>query len=355
MPSKATAAVARTIGIDTGKNTLHVIGLDEKGAIVLREKVSRTRVAARFVNVPPCLIGIEAGMASHHVARELVALGHEVKQVPPTYSKPFRQGHKNDFRDAHAVAEAVERPSTRCVPIKTDGQLDLQALHRVRSRLISNRTAVINQIRGFLLEHGIPVRQGLQSLRQQLPQLLATRTDVLSPRMVRIIEDLMADWNYLDERIKRVTDEIEALARADEACQQLITVPGIGPIISSAMVAAIGNGAAYRKGRDFAAWLGLVPKQMSTGDRTILGRITKRGNRYLRMLFIQGARAILLRPASWAKHSFGSWLTAAARRMHRNVLAAALANKLARIAWTVLAQGRRYEPRVEPRVKPATT
>ena len=151
MPSKADTAVVRTIGIDTGKNTLHMIGLDEKGAIVLREKVSRTRIAARFVNVPPCLIGIEAGMASHHVARELAALGHEVKQVPPAYSKPFRQGHKNDFRDAHAVAEAVERPSTRCVPIKTDDQLDLQALHRVRSRLISNRTAVINQIRGFLL------------------------------------------------------------------------------------------------------------------------------------------------------------------------------------------------------------
>jgi transposase len=225
-----------------------------------------------------------------------------------------------------------------------------EALHRVRSRLISNRTAVINQIRGFLLEHGIPVRQGHHFLRKQLPQLLAARADVLSPRMIRIIGDLMADWNYLDERIERVTDEIEALARADEGCQQLITVPGIGPIISSAMVAAIGNGAAFCKGRDFAAWLGLVPKQMSTGDRTILGRITKRGNRHLRMLFIQGARAILLRPASWAKHSFGSWLAAAARRLHRNVLSVALANKLARIAWTVLAQGRRYEARVEPRV-----
>src|SRR4029077_5347958 len=133
------------------------------------------------------------------VARELVALGHEVKQVPPAYSKPFRQGHKNDFRDAHAVAEAVERPSTRCVPIKTDGQLDLQALHRVRSRLVGNRTAVINQMRGFLLEHGIPVRQGYRFLRQQLPQILAMRTDVLSPRMIRIIGDLRADWNYLDE------------------------------------------------------------------------------------------------------------------------------------------------------------
>jgi transposase len=146
-----------------------------------------TGITKRFVNVPPCLIGIEAGMASHHIARELVALGHDVKQAPPAYSEPFRQGHKNDFRDAHAVAEAVGRPSTRCVPIKTDEQLDLQALHRVRSRLISNRTAVTNQIRGFLLEHGIPVRQGHHFLRQRLPQLLSTRTDVLSPRMIRVI------------------------------------------------------------------------------------------------------------------------------------------------------------------------
>ena len=350
MPFKTDTATVRTIGIDTGKNTLHMIGLDEKGTIVLREKVARGRIAARLVNVPQCLIGIEAGMATHYVARELTALGHDVKQVPPAYSKPFRQGHKNDFRDAYAVAEAVQRPATRCVPVKTDHQLDLQALHRVRSRLISDRTAVINQIRSFLLERGIAVRQGLRFLRHQLPDLLATRTDVLSPRMVRIVEDLVGDWSHLDERIENVTDEIEALARDDASCQQLMTVPGVGPIIASAMVAAIGNGTAFAKGRDFAAWLGLVPKQMSTGDRTILGRITKRGNRYLRTLFMQGARVILLRPANWAKHSFGPWLTTTAQRLHHNVLATALANKLARITWTVLAQARSYDARVEPGV-----
>jgi transposase len=224
--------------------------------------------------------------------------------------------------------------------------LDLQALHRVRSRLISERTAVINQIRGFLLERGIPVRQGLRFLRQQLPEILAKRIDVLSPRMIRIIEDLSGDWRHLDQRIEHVTEEIEVLAHGTESCRQLMTVPGIGPIIASAMVAAIGNGVAFAKGRDFAAWLGLVPKQMSTGDRTILGRISKRGNRYLRMLFMQGARVILLRPANWAKHSFGSWLTAAAKRLHHNVLATALANKLARIAWTILTERRSYETRV---------
>jgi transposase len=345
MPRKS-KATAVTIGSDPGKITLHLIGLDAQGGIVLREKVARDRIVARLANVPPCLIGIEAGMGTHYVTRELLALGHDERQVPPVYSTPFRQTHKNDFRDAHAIAEAVQRPTTRCVPPKTDEQLDLQALHRVRSRLVGQRTAIINQIRSFLLEHGITVRQRLHWLRHALPAILAQRTDTLSPRMVRILEDLAQDWRRLDERIEAVTREIEALSKNAEPCQHLMTIPGIGPIISSAVVAAIGNGAAFTRGRDFAAWLGPVPKQMSTGDRTILGRITKRGNRYLRMLFMQAARVVLLRPANWMKHSFGPWLAAAAQRLHHNVLATALANKLARIAWSVLAQDRTYEARI---------
>jgi transposase len=217
-------------------------------------------------------------------------------------------------------------------------------LHRVRYRLVGQRTAVINQIRCFLLEHGITVRQRLHWLRHALPDILAQ--PILSPRMVHIIEDLAQDWHHLDERIESVTSEIEALAKNTETCRQLMTIPGIGPIISSAVVAAIGNGAAFKRGRDFAAWLGLVPKQMSTGDRTILGRITKRGNRYLRVLFMQAARVVLLWPKNWMKHGFGNWLAGAAQRLHHNVLATALANKLARIAWTVLAQNRTYEARV---------
>src|SRR6266480_5797264 len=223
MPRTSAVHAVTTIGIDMGKNTLHMIGLDSRGAIVLREKVSRGRIVSRLANSPPCLIGIEAGMATHYVARELSALGHDVKQVPPAYAKPFRQGHKNDFRDAYAIAEAVQRPSTRCVPVKTDDQLDLQALHRVRSRLVGQRTAVINQIRGFLLEHGIAVRQGLRFLRQQLPDILAKRGDVLSPRMIRIMEDLSGDWRRLDERIEHITKEIEVLAHGSESCRQLMT------------------------------------------------------------------------------------------------------------------------------------
>jgi transposase len=345
MPCKSNPAVV-CIGIDPGKNTLHLVGLDARGAIVLREKVARSKIVSRLANVPPCLIGIEAGMGTHYMTRELLALDHDVRQVPPIYAKPFRQSHKNDFRDAHAIAEAVQRPTTRCVPPKTDEQLDLQALHRVRYRLVGQRTAIINQIRCFLLEHGITVRQRLHWLRHALPDILAQRTDVLSPRMVRILEDLAQDWRRLDDRIETVTDEIEALSKNTEPCRHLMTIPGIGPIISSAVVAAIGNGTAFTRGRDFAAWLGLVPKQISTGDRTILGRITKRGNRYLRMLFMQAARVVLLRPRNWMKHGFGPWLAAAAQRLHHNVLATALANKLARIAWSVLVQDRVYEARL---------
>jgi transposase len=209
--------------------------------------------------------------------------------MPAKYVRPYSKGQKNDFRDAEAIAEAVQRPTMKFVATKTADQLDLQALHRVRERLVSQRTGIINQIRAFLLERGVAVRQGLRFLRTELPIILATRSDVLSPRMMRIIEDLAGDWRRLDERIEGLSNEIEAVARQDPACERLMTVPGIGPIISSAMVAAIGNGAVFTKGRDFGAWLGPVPKQISTGDRTILGAISRRGNRYLRALFVQAA------------------------------------------------------------------
>jgi transposase len=204
--------------------------------------------------------------------------------MPAKYVRPYSRGQKNDFRDAEAITEAVQRPTMKFVATKTAEQLDLQALHRVRERLVSQRTGLINQIRAFLLERGVAVRQGLRFLRAELPRILAAPCDALSPRTLRVIEDLAGDWRRLDERIEGLSSEIEALARQDKGCERLMTVPGIGPIISSAMVAAIGTGEAFSKGRDFGAWLGLVPKQISTGDRTILGSISKRGNRYLRAL-----------------------------------------------------------------------
>jgi transposase len=332
-----------TMGIDIGKNSFHVVGLDRRGAIVLRQRWSRGQVEARLANMPPCLIGMEACVGAHHLSRRLQSHGHDARLMPAKYVRPYSKGQKNDFRDAEAIAEAVQRPTMKFVATKTVDQLDLQALHRVRERLVSQRTGIINQIRAFLLERGIAVRQGLRFLRAELPIILATRSDVLSPRMLRVIEELVADWRRLDERIEGLSEEIEALARQDPACERLMTVPGIGPIISSAMVAAIGNGAVFTKGRDFGAWLGLVPKQISTGDRTILGAISRRGNRYLRALFVQAAWVVLVRIKDWDRYGLKAWIDAAKKRLHHNVLAIALANKLARIAWAVLNKERAFE------------
>ena len=343
MTTKTSQATISTIGIDIGKNSFHVIGFDERGAIQLRQKLSRGQIAVRFTNLPVCLIGMEACVGAHHLSRRLQALGHDVRIIPALYVKPFLKGQKNDFRDAEAIAEAVGRPTMRFVPTKTMEQLDLQALHRLRTRLVRQRTAVINQIRAFLLERGIAVRQGLNPLRQALPDILARPGDELSPRMIQMIEGLCDDWHHFDRRIDTLTGEIEALAKGDDNCQRLMTIPGVGPLIASATVAAVGDGSAFRRGRDFGAWLGLVPRQMSTGDRTILGGISKRGNKHLRTLFIQGAWAVLMRSKNWANYSFGGWLEAASKRLHRCVLVVALANKLARIAWSVLNRGRIYE------------
>jgi transposase len=342
MSEKLNPAIA-VIGIDIGKNSFHVVGLDRRGAIMLRQKWSRGQVGTRLATMPRCLIGMEACVGAHHLSRKLTSLGHDARLMPAKYVRPYSRGQKNDFRDAEAIAEAVQRPTMKFVATKTAEQLDLQALHRVRERLVSQRTGIINQIRAFLLERGVAVRQGLRFLRAELPRILAMPCDALSPRMLRVIEDLAGDWRRLDERIESLSSEIEVLARRDAGCERLMSVPGIGPIISSAVVAAIGTGDAFTKGRDFAAWLGLVPKQTSTGDRTILGKISKRGNRYLRVLFVQAAWVVLIKPRSWDRHGLKPWLEAAKKRLHHNVLAIALANKLARIAWSVLAHGRTFE------------
>jgi transposase len=336
-------SVIAVIGIDIGKNSFHVVGLDGRGAIALRQKWSRGQVETRLANMPACLIGMEACVGAHHLSRRLRLLGHDARLMPAKYVRAYSKGQKNDFRDAEAIAEAVQRPTMRFVATKTADQLDLQALHRVRERLVSQRTGVINQIRAFLLERGIAVRQGRHFLHAGLPGILATGCEVLSAGMVHLIKDLAGDWRRLDERIEGLSGEIAALARQDAGCERLMSVPGIGPIISSAMVAAIGAGDTFTKGRDFAAWLGLVPKQFSTGDRTVLGKISKRGNRYLRVLFVQAAWVVLIRSKNWERYGLKPWIEAAKRRLHRNVLAIALANKLARIAWGVLAHGRTFE------------
>ena len=332
-----------TIGVDIGKDVFHLVGFDRDGKIVLRRKIRRLSLTDVFKKLPRCIVGMEACLSAHFVSRTLRQLGFEPRIIPAKYTKPFAKGQKNDYNDAEAIAEAALRPNLKLVSEKTQDQLDLQALHRVRSRLVSRRTATINQIRAFLIEQGIAVRTGAHALRNSLFAILRNREDEISPRMSDIIVGLYEDWLWLDERIDSTTREIEVISRREDNCQRLMSVPGIGPMISTAMVAAIGTGEAFDRGRDFGAWLGLVPRQYSTGGKPILGRISKRGNRYLRTLFVQAAHVILMRPHNWEKFSFGDWLQQASQRLHKNKLAAALANKLARIAWSVLRHGQTFK------------
>jgi transposase len=325
-----------SIGIDIGKEVFHIVGFGTDGQVAFRRKIKRLALIETFKKLAPCIVGMEACLSAHFVSRALHQLGHEPRIIPAIYVKPFLKGQKNDYNDAEAIAEATLRPNLRTVREKTQDQLDLQACHRVRSRLISRRTATINQIRAFLIEQGIAVRAGLRSLRNSLLEILAGRKDEISPRMHKLIMGLREDWLQLDERIETVSLEIEKISHDETHCQRLMTVPGVGPIISTAVVAAVGTGEAFERGRDFGAWLGLVPRQYSTGGRSILGGISKRGSKYLRTLFIQAAKVILMRPHNWEKFSFGTWLQSASPRMHANKLAVALANKLARIAWSVL-------------------
>ena len=225
MSQKLSTNAVAVVGIDIGKNSFHIVGHDERGAIVLRQKWSRGQVEARFANMPPCLVGMEACVGAHHLSRKLKGLGHDARLMPAKYVRPYSKGQKNDFRDAEAIAEAVQRPTMKFVATKTADQLDLQALHRVRERLVSQRTGVINQIRAFLLERGIAVCRGLRFLRSELPRLLTTPPDVLSPRMVPIVEDLDGDWRRLDERVERLSDESSEL---DENLLQRTAGPYVG-------------------------------------------------------------------------------------------------------------------------------
>jgi transposase len=340
--TQMTVALA-SIGLDIGKDVFHLVGFDRQGVVVLRRKIKRAAFEREFEKLPPSIVGMEACLSAHFVSRTLRKLGHEPRIIPAIYVKPFVKGQKNDYNDAEAIAEAALRPNMRLVSEKTQAQLDLQALHRVRARLVSRRTATINQIRSFLVEQGITVRPSPRALRISLEPILKQRADEISPRMQALLAGLYEDWLWLDKRIDAVSGEIEAISKEDGDCRRLMSVPGIGPVISSAVVAAVGSGEAFTRGRDFGAWLGLVPKQFSTGGRSILGGITKRGSRYLRMLFVQAARVIMMRRKLWPQFSFGAWLEQAAARMNRFKLAIAFANKLARIAWSVLRRNQAFD------------
>lgn len=341
-----------TIGIDLGKTVFHLVGVNTVGKVVVRKKCSRTQLLRFTSNLRQCLIGMEACGGSHFLGRALREQGHEVRLMPAQYVKPYVKTNKNDYIDAEAIAEAVTRPSMRFVAIKTDDQLDLQSLHRVRERWVVRRTAVINQMRGLLLERGITIRKGRRHLEASLPGILEEADNKLSGALRVLLTQLQSEMQYLHRQIEESDKLIARIAGELEPCRRLAAIPGIGPLIATATIAAIGNGAAFKKGRGFAAWLGVVPGEHSTGGKQKLTGTSRRGNKYLRKLFIQGAHTVLLQRTKQTS-GLSMWLANLVSRKRPQVATVALANKMARMAWAVLFKAEPYRPPLSPQTAAA--
>src|SRR5678815_3324478 len=332
------------LGIDLGKNSCSLAGLDASGRVVLRRRMRRGSLESFVGGLERCVVAMEAWGGAHHLGRVFVGQGHAVRLMSPEYVRPYVKAQKNDELDAGAIAEAARRPTMRFVEMKSQAQSDVQALRRARERLVSERTALINHLRALLLERGIVVPQGRRKLEEEIAVFAdEDAIEALSPRIRRLIEDLRSEWRTLDERIAAFDAEFVRMAREDEAVRRLITIPGIGTINATALAAAVGDARTFARGRDMAAWLGLTPRQMTTGGKPRLLGITKRGNRYLRKNLIHGARAVL--PYLIERETpLGRWARGLLARAHKNIVVVALANKLARIAWAVLARSCTYEP-----------
>ncbi|UXU85266.1 MULTISPECIES: IS110 family transposase [Burkholderia] len=331
-----------TLGIDLGKRWFHVVGCDAAGKVVLREKLGRNQLLLLMAQHPPCLVGIETCCGSQYLARKFQGFGHDVKLLPAQYVKPFVKSQKNDFNDAQAIAEAVRLPTMRFVPLKSEEQMDVQALHRARERMLQQRLALTNQIRGLLLDRGIEIAQGFYALRTVLPSLLEKEDSGLTPMMRDLGRMLLDMWNRTEATIEQMNDRLKCLARESDLCRRLQTIPGIGVLLSTAIVSAVGNASTFRRARDLAAWVGLVPQQHTTGGKPRLLGITKRGNSYLRRLFVQGARALWVWKDKHPNDPIQHWLIQLAERRHAHIAVCALANKLVRIAWAVMRSGAEF-------------
>ena len=324
-----------TFGIDIGKKVFHVVALNAAGAVIQRAKFSRDTLMAFFEAAPKVLIGMEACPGSQWLARRLTAMGHDARIIPARFVKPYVKSNKTDTVDAAAIAEAVTRPTMRFVEVRTPEQVDLQALHRIRDRLVVQRTALMNQARAFCIEYGLAMRVGAGGFHADIRRHLGNAENDLTPAMRTLLEELLDDLAYTEGRIKAVNAKVDAYAREQEVVSRLVTIPGIGALGATALVAAAGDGRQFKKARDLAAWLGLVPAEHSTGGKQTLLGISKRGNRYVRRLIIHGARSCLLH-LNRTNHALGGWLSALEARTHRNKAVVALANKLTRIVWAIL-------------------
>ncbi|AXK40555.1 IS110 family transposase [Crenobacter cavernae] len=342
----------RTIGLDLAKNVFQVHGVDEHGKVVLRKQVTRHQVAAFFANLPPCLIGMEACGSAHHWARKLQSMGHAVKLMAPQHVKPYVKTNKNDAADAEAICEAVTRPNMRFVPIKNVEQQSVLALHRVRQGFVKARTAQANQIRGLLAELGLILPQGMGHIANQVPELIEDASNELPGSFRLLIQRLLDHLKALDKQASELETQILAWHRQSELSKKLEQIPGIGPITASALVASLGNAKNFDGGRQVAAWLGLVPRQHSSGGKQNLLGISKRGDTYLRTLLIHGARAVIFQAARKTEpDATCNWVNQVVNRRNKNVAAVALANKNARIVWALLAHDRQYQAGYAP-IKP---
>ncbi len=330
------------LGIDIAKNVFQLHGVDEKGNTVLTRRLSREKFVEFVAKLPSCMIVMEACSGANHWYRKFTALKHEVRLISPKFVKPFVKTNKNDRNDAEAICEAASRPSMRYVSPKTVAQEDIQALHRIRTRLVQERTALINQIRGLLTEYGITVPKGINKIKRALPEILEDAENELSHAGRHLFNDLHEEINVKDKKIKEYDIKLEALFKVNEFCQKIAEIEGIGVITATAIVAAIGDPKVFKNGRHFAAFLGLVPKQCSSGNKQKLLSISKRGDTYIRTLLIHGGRNVVRHIGS-KEDSKSRWIRNIKERRGKNIAAVAVANKNARVIWALLTKGKRYE------------
>lgn len=333
----------KRIGLDLAKYIFEVHAVDHDEKVVLRKTLRRDAVAQFFAELEPCIVGMEACCGSHYWARILTDLGHEVRLISPQFVKPYVKSNKNDRNDAEAICEAVGRPPMRFVPPKSPEQLEIQAVHRIRQRVVANRTRLVNQIRGLLGEHGVVVPRDINRIRRTLGEIADGQSGSFGELFVEMLRDIREELSELDARLAGYNQRIKSLFRSNEMCQRIGQIEGIGPITATALVAAVGDQSCFKNGRQFAAWLGLVPKQHSSGGKARLFGISKRGDRYLRTMLIHGARAVLGRSAR-KTDTRSQWINRMRERRHPNVVAVALANKNARIVWSLLSTDQEYRP-----------
>ena len=334
---------ATTVGIDLAKNVFSVHGVDVHGKVVLKKTLSRGKLLELFANQPPCIIGLEACSGAHHWARQLRLLGHDARIIAPRFVIPYRKSGKNDGNDAEAICEAVSRPAMRFVPVKSVEQQAVLCLHRIRSAVVAERTAQINQIRGLLSEFGLIMPKGRYPAQHHIPAILEDAENGLPSLARRLLVDIYQRILQLNQQILAYDREIEALARQSAAAQRLMQLPGVGAVSATALVASIADPTQFGNGRQLAAWLGLVPRQYSTGGKTRLGRITKQGDKYLRTLLIHGTRAVLATLGE-KQDRISCWLRELIARRGYKRAAVALAAKNARVIWALLVRGEDYRP-----------